>query len=266
MIRTYCELLPGVLPEKWGWAEPEKAFDLNDLQALLSRRSDKQALKDLMPRELQASISVNDRCETINWDRKKKPKATGSFGVRWCSKSSSVQDTHAIASLNVELGQVEQDLLVTWLKLSSVEFKADIGLMDVMTPAYRDFAFESGSATAERFYLTTHVLRHWLPDIFWGTVFGPPYVALFGKDRLLSAPAVVAEEIATNMVYIQLTDNIADVANDPVHMTLCRKTFKDYLGVDAFFEAGRGYDNQSRLEHGAFGDLFVTPKFELARD
>lgn len=138
--------------------------------------------------------------------------------------------------------------------------------MDTMTTPYRDFAIDSGVAAGNQFFLTTHVLRHWLPDIFWGTVFGPPYVALFGKDRLLSAPVAVAEEIGEDMVYIQLTDGVADVANDPAGMALRRKAFKDYIGVDAFFELGRGYDDHSRLDHGPFGNLFATPKFELAQD
>lgn len=268
VVRTYCDLLPGVLPEKWGWAEPDREFNLQNLQALVPAHNDKLKVQQSMPLQMQDLVSVDyDLCETVNWERKKKPKAEGGFSVRWCSKSPKVHDTHANIHLTVELEEVEQQALVNYLKKSSVDLRADFALLDVHTPSYSEFARISGSAKySDRIYVTTHGLRHWLPDIFWGTVFGPPYVALFGKDKLLSAPVAVAEQISDDMIYIQLTDRLADVASDPVDMAERRKAFKDHLGVDAFFEEGRGYDSFDQLDHGPFGDVFVIPKFELMGD
>ena len=42
-----------------------------------------------------------------------------------------------------------------------------------------------------------------------------------------------------------------------------RQAFKEHIGIDAFFELGRGYDAYERLEHGPFGNEYVTPKFNL---
>ncbi len=268
-VQTYCELLPGVLPERWWWAESPREFDLQNLQALIPTPEDKLQVRQSVPPETAKNIppEFDTRCETVNWDRKKKPKAEGSFSPRWCSKAPSVRDTHANMNVTVELGQVAQQELVTCLKQASVRLNAHFALMDTLTASYKEFAGISGSAKySDRFYVVTHELRHCLPDIFWGTVFGPPYVALFGKEKLLNAPVFAAEQIAENMVYIQLTQDITDVANDPAAMALHRKAFKDYLGVDAFFVEGRGYDSYSRLEYGPVGKIFVTPEFELAKD
>jgi len=241
MVRVYCEQFPGVLPEKWGWQEPlNRVFDAQNLEML---------------------IPDSNECETIDWQRKTRPKAEGSFRVRWLSMSPKVMDTHASVNVTVELGDVEQDSLVASLKALSMCVRADFAVLEVLTESYRGFAMESGSAPyGDRFMLSTHVLRHWLPDVFWGTVFGAPYVKLFGKDRLLSAPVAIAEEIGEDMVYIQLTERLIDTVNSPSAVQQCRVQVKKHLGIDAFFESGRGYD---RLKRGPVGDVFMVPQFEL---
>ncbi len=270
VVQAYCDLLPKMTPEKWGWGDLDKDFDAKNLGQMVSGpqiRADKLQVRQSIPTELQNRVAVDEKCQTVSWSRKKSPKAEGAFGVRWCSKSPSVRDTHALIDFVAELDQIDQAALVAWLKAMSVRTNAHLALMDAMTPGYQEFAMSSGSApTGERSLVTTHILRHWLPDIFWGTVFGPPYVALFGKEELLNAPAAAAEEIGLDMIYIQLTNNVGDVVNDPEGMALKRKAFKDHVAVDAFFELGRSYDAHSRLEHGPFGTEYVTPKFELLDD
>jgi hypothetical protein len=233
--------LPQAVPQKWGWWEPlDRNFNVQDLQSLVP----------------------GDRpCETVYWQRKKRPKVEGSFSVRWCSKSPKVHDTHSNISFTVELEQVDQVALVACLKDMSVRTKADFALLDMLTDSYKDFAIDSGSAPyGERYMVVTHVLRHWLPDVFWATVFGPPYVRLFGKERLLSAPGYIVQELAPETVYVQLTERIADVAVSPARIQSRRELFKKHLGLDAFFQSGRGYD---RLQRGPIGDAFTVPQFEL---
>jgi hypothetical protein len=233
-----------VSPEKWGWWEP------------LNREFDSQDLGILVPQ--------GSTCETVYWKRGKRPKAEGTISTRWVSKSPRVLDTHAGIGLTVELGQVDQAALVGYLKHASIRSRADFAFLDALTGPYREFAVESGSAPfGERFMLTTHVLRHWLPDMFWATVFGPPYVRLFGKERLLSVPASVIEELGPETVYLQISERISDITDDPQGVTLRRDLIKVHLGRDAFFDSGRAYD---RLERGPVGDVFTVPQFELIPD
>src|SRR5690349_21579133 len=39
------------------------------------------------------------------------------------------------------------------------------------------------------FVLSTHRLNESLPDLYWLTILGKPYIELFGRDRVLSSPA-----------------------------------------------------------------------------
>jgi hypothetical protein len=185
-VQTLCDLLPEIMPEKWGWWEP------------LRNPSRLYNMKELIP-------TNGKDCGTTYWKRARNPKAEGKFGVRWRSAVPQALDTHSHVDIAVDLGQVSQTSLVRWLKTQSYRSRAHIALIDIVVESRREFLRENEAATCgEYIYLVTHVLRHWLPDVFWGTVFGPPYVALFGKDRLLSAPVAVAEEIADDMIYVQL--------------------------------------------------------------
>lgn len=243
-IETFCEFVPQMQPEKWGWWEPlDRNFD---------------------PHQLQSLIPENGVCESVHWQRKKSPKAEGTFGVRWRSKSQQVHDTHATIRVTSELKQTDQAALVSYLKNSTVRSKADFAYVDVLVEAYKDFAVQSGSAPyRDGFLFATHLLRHWLPDVFWGTVFGPPYVRLLGKERLLSAPAYLVEELGPETVYVQLTENLTDVVNDGNAIQSFRTAFKQHFRDDVFFVPEKAYD---RSERGPVGDVFATPQFNLIAD
>jgi len=242
--RTFCRLLPQIRPEHWGWWEP------------LNREFDAEHLDKLVPQ--------SGNCETIYWQRRRKPKAEGGFGVRWRSGVPTAFDTHSKIYFTVELGQVEQEALVVYLKEASVRSGADFAFVNALTPKYREFAIEAEAApTGQRFLVTTHLLRHWLPDVFWGTVFGPPYVRLFGKERLLTAPAYCVQELGPNTVYVQLTKRITDVVEDHDGVQSCRRLFKEHLRSNAFYIPGKGYDWRER---GPVGDVFDVPTFQLIED
>jgi len=243
-VKGFCDYLPEITPERWGWREPlDQRFDASDLTLLIP--------------------PGHQHCETVDWVRTRKPKAEGSFRVRWRSRSPKVLDTHSCVNFAVELGQLDQEHLVGWLKAASIQSDAHIALLDVFAEYRRSFLMESGAVpSGNRFFLVTHVLRHWLPDVFWGTVFGPPYVALFGKERLLRAPAFSVEEIAQDTIYVQLTDNMSDIVEASARVDDSRAEFKKHVGIDAFYEVGRSYD---RLARGPVGDVFAVPNFELSR-
>ncbi|WP_157125654.1 hypothetical protein [Pandoraea norimbergensis] len=244
VVQTFCNFLPEICPEKWGWWEPlDRRFDGDDVTSL---------------------VPDGGNCQTVYWQRKRQPKAEGSFNVRWHSKSSKVEDTHSKIGFSFELGRVQQESLVAYLKNASIRTKADFSFVDVLTPGYRDFAVESESAPyGDRFMVVTHLLRHWLPDVFWGTVFGPPYVRLLGKDRLLTAPAFLVEELGPETIYVQLTERLEDAVEDSAKIQASRELFKRHLRSNAFFIRGQGYD---RLQRGAIGDVFAVPRFELSED
>lgn len=222
----------------------------------LNREFDDKNLEKLVPQ--------NEICGPVHWERRKRPKAEGAFLVRWRSGVPGVYDTHSKIDFTVELGQLQQEALVAYLKEASVRSRADFAFVDALTPEYRAFAMESEAAPyRNRFLIATHLLRHWLPDVFWATVFGPPYVRLFGKERLLTAPAYSIQELGPETIYVQLTERIADTVEDHEGVQSRRKLFKEHLQSNAFYVSGKGYDWNER---GPVGDVFDVPTFRLIED
>lgn len=220
-VRLYCDMLPDLLPEKWGWWEPLKTpFD---------------------PQRLETLVPASGRCETIDWKRTRKPKATGSFRTRRKSAEPG-WNSHAHTDLYVQADQADPERLMAYLKAASLAFGADIALMDSVTPEYKELAWKSASARGGYFFLVTGVLEHWLPDIFWGTVFGPAYVRFFGKDRLMSAPAYRVEDLGPEMVYLQLSPSVLDLHTDFASVQAVRERVKRHLDNNAFFDPAGGYD------------------------
>ncbi len=70
-----------------------------------------------------------------------------------------------------------------------------------------------------------------LGGITWMTLFGPPYVEMFGRDTILTAPCIV-EEFAENR-FILLTSEEPQEKNAQILKT--QKKVKKHLGKDAFY-------------------------------
>lgn len=126
--------------------------------------------------------------------------------------------------------------------------------------------FDDQTEKPYTFFLVTHTLRHWLPDLFWGTVFGPAYVKLFGMDRLLSTPAFAVERLAEDMVYIQLSPSIEDLHTDFFAVQAVRVRAKEHLGNDAFFDPAKAYDWRKAERSKNVPNVFRVPAFEVKRD
>lgn len=79
---------------------------------------------------------------------------------------------------------------------------------------------------------------YFLRDLYWANVFGPPYVELFGADRLRTAPAAVTVELRPGYFYLQLTDGLSDLYTPDAlpGYRAARDTVKEHLGPDCFYQ------------------------------
>ena len=71
-----------------------------------------------------------------------------------------------------------------------------------------------------------------LPGLYWLNFFGPDYVALMGKEKLLSAPAYRVAEVG-NGIFLQLHAN-ADEWNQP-HGIAREEAVEAHIGAQYFF-------------------------------
>ncbi|MCR9145538.1 MAG: hypothetical protein NXI24_25080 [bacterium] len=89
------------------------------------------------------------------------------------------------------------------------------------------------------------VLEKYIPDVYWYTIFGPPFVKHFGLKRLLATPANRVVQLGDHFVGIQLT-GLSEIL-DGAKMEEARSLVKSHLGQDAFFSLSRGASSKYRV-------------------
>jgi hypothetical protein len=65
------------------------------------------------------------------------------------------------------------------------------------------FSDRAGTRDPSLFVPSIKLRTKYIPDVYWLTFFGPPYVKLFGRERLLSAPAYKVEELSYGGISLQ---------------------------------------------------------------
>jgi hypothetical protein len=146
--------------------------------------------------------------------------------------------------IRFEIPNFRQDPVIRFLEALSVEFSADFALIHGVTeevPNRHDF------------FVTEHQLKKSIPYLPWLTIFGPPYIELFGKERLLSTPAHKAKALDEQHVSIQLTPDIMDLVNHYRHpdagYEAARQAVLDHLDSNAFHDPALGKDHQYNVPH-----------------
>jgi len=115
-----------------------------------------------------------------------------------------------------------------------------------------DFAFMHLVPARHELTITTHQLRQGIPDLSWLTVFGTPYVSLFGRERIRSSPNAFIEELAHDLFSLRLSDDIRDVGNKPEEFFSRAQEIKRHLNNNAFFE------NDLALDY-----VYTVPTFQI---
>ncbi|HYV12690.1 MAG TPA: hypothetical protein VE980_17445 [Pyrinomonadaceae bacterium] len=136
-----------------------------------------------------------------------------------------------------------------WIKIA-FEYKPDLFsllkqfFMEICTGFEAEFAcMQLMPGKEEDLRITTHRLRQGIPDLYWLTLFGKPYVKLFGRERILSSPNAIIEEPKPGMFSIQLSEDISAVATNSDELFQIAQRIKQHLNNNAFFdiELGRDY-------------------------
>ena len=206
--------LPLCVPELAGNWEPLHSIEASNRAALLTKWSD-----------------------PFLW-RHRIPRCDGNIFMR-----GPDSDMHAGIYLSSNAGIDAIPGFASFLQAVAVEFQADLGFVHMLTPEDLERGRLSGTVSCldparQRFYLslTTHDLRRGLPDVYWATVFGQPYVQQFGLARLLGAPANVVKKLSVDLVYVQLTDAAEDLHAEPQKVEKARDMLKAYLGTRWFID------------------------------
>jgi hypothetical protein len=162
----------------------------------------------------------------------------------WMRKGS--QRLHATWVLSLEASAANQTKLLAFLKAAGSALRADFAYLHLLTPSELERGRASKTAlplnkqaTRFTFLVSSKDLQQRIPDMFWATMFGAPYLEMFGEDLLLTAPAFKAEALPGRGVLLQITEELADVERRSSVFENTRALVKKYLGEDVFFEEGR---------------------------
>lgn len=163
------------------------------------------------------------------------------FSFFWRRKQPTVDGTvlfggKAHSSIKIRVGQraFATDPALKFLRGLRRHFPIDL--------AYIHVGHDSDSQDRDRYRrhvepfilgLPTHFLREGLPDVPWAMFFGPPYVELFGRERLLNTPAAHVEELADG-IYVQLTPSVTDVAVSRESYLAAQQAAREHLDSNAF--------------------------------
>ncbi len=238
---TLLELLlhhfPLYVPEKYGREEPlRKRFSVKDLRAVLD--------------DWGYFCFAAERKNPSLW-----------FNV-WFAVEGVPDPGHTSVHVRLRGEDVTVMLAVQrFLAATSITFGADLAVAHILTGAefaerIDSLSREPGSnpgyllqraekvGTAEVLDGMTvtqfkpNIVKCGLPDLCWLTVFGPPYVDLFGRDRILSAPADEVSELSNGSLVMRLTDTFLDDQAGWEAFRKVRSACKQHLNCDAFFVPG----------------------------
>jgi len=225
--------LPDCLPDKFDFVEPVRMpFNKDNWGYLLKGWKVGTAF---MAKRKNPKISIS-----INSEKGKRP-------------------IHSYWAIKFQSGEVSIESLLNFLRHASEDLEAHFSCLALMAPAEVAFARINGTiSNLDRarakfgLFLYSRKLQQLIPDIYWLTVFGAPYVKMFGRERLLSTPVFKAEAQGEQVV-LQLTPSIEDVRNATAYEEV-KKRVKAHLGEDAFFMPGKPEDFPYRHpSHEDFG-------------
>lgn len=149
---------------------------------------------------------------------------------------------HASWKITSKKGEVDVEEFRAFVEVASAELDVDHSCINLLSEQEIVSGRQNGTilalnskATDFTFVIASVDLQLNLPDVYWLTVYGPPYIEIFGRDQLLAAPVYRVTELRTGHIMVQLTEDINDMIVDPEHFAFVRRRFKDHVGQDAFF-------------------------------
>jgi len=210
------EVAPEWLPGRWGHDEP------------LSRTYDPSQIEELWAED------------ELLW------RGRGAKVEGWVAKPHA-RRRYGLVHLGADSRKLDVDQAVTVLERLGLAFEADYGFLHLVTPRDQDGAAPGSvqyvADDEPNLFVAEHRLGQWLPDLYWANLLGPPYVELFGRERILSAPAHLVEQIGPELYYLQLSERLDDLRARWDDLAAVRVEVKRHLGGNAFWspELGEGH-------------------------
>jgi len=153
-------------------------------------------------------------------------------------------EPHSTVLIRAEPETVSQSEAVSFLQHLSNAFQADFAFAHVLTKEESElgapgvYGFADTAGDEPLLTISTRILSRFIPDVYWATIFGPPYVSLFGGQKLLSTPVADAHLIDDERMYLQMTPTLGDIRLNYEGFERARARIKEHLDHRAFWQRG----------------------------
>lgn len=185
-------------------------------------------------------------------------KASPSLDASVLMRKGAIQQ-HATVIFRIDLAAAQQEQLLAFLKSASITLRADFACVHLLTPTELERGRKNKTVRpldkqGKRlfFFLASKDLRQRLPELYWATIFGERYAEMFGRDRLLTTPGFSIEALPNGAAFLQLTEELTDVAKRTAAFEDARARAKAYLGQDAFFQSDVAEEHVYHVPHFEF--------------
>jgi len=153
-------------------------------------------------------------------------------------------EPHSTVLIRAEAETVIESEVATFLQNLSNAFQADFAFAHVLSKEEVElgapdvYGFADAKGDEPLITITTRILSRFIPDVYWATIFGPPYIRLFGSQKLLSAPVADGHLIDDERIYLQITPTLSDIRLSYEGFERARAGLKEHLNARAFWQRG----------------------------
>ncbi len=203
------------------------------------------------PFDLSKRAEILDAWEWPFLARRRKPRMEASIWMR-----RDDRPLHALWFIDVHAEPAKAGgAILRFIQAATDTLQADFASCTALTDAEiangrvnHTVEYLDSAHTKPGFAIFSQHLQQCIPDLYWLTVLGEPYLRLFGRARLLSAPVFRAEPVGDRAVSLQLTASLSDMVEDPDGFAQVRRRVKAHLGENAFFSPDRPVEQCLRPE------------------
>jgi len=253
LLEIVLRCFPFHTPERYGCVEPLKQEFTSDLNDAL--KSWKEPLFIMAKRSPRFHLMVNFRKPKSGRDTP--PSSISLFRFDVVPKEGFLAVRDFLCQISEGFG-----VLYGWAHiLTATELEGRLADVRRRQPASasseaRKFADDhmrrriarEGFAPVLRGMITTRLqLERCLPDLRCFNLFGPEYVKMFGRERLLSTPAGEVNELFNGGVCLSLANCLEDNQEAYEEFRLRSQRCKNHLGSDAFCDPDAPSEHRYRV-------------------
>lgn len=216
IMRTLLTVLPEFRPIRYGEVEPDDSWWTDDLL---------ERMESVWPRPLGFAFE-------------------GADGTLGDMVSIAGNHIHSSLLLNAPAAGPDDDRALRFLTTLADLVGAEFGLIHRFDRREASRAADNRTLTGMSsgdpvFIVTSHNLKRGIPDIYWTTLFGRRYVDMFGRERLLTAPAANVELFPAGYALLQTSQLSGDVVQLDGPFGAARGRIIEHLGREAFYDPQR---------------------------